>query len=152
MVVAPWHVYSSRSPTAQTQSRVQHLYRQRRTILHEGITGRPIQSSCYTMIRTRPVIHQVQTSGSRPASPFSSTTCTHVGRSPHNAGSSWGSAKLRGCDTMPWHLHFCYHATATIIYPDALYLFCISSVHISLARLPRQTFKLCTLQQPQPWA
>ena len=37
-----------------------------------------------------------QTNGSRSASPFSSTICRHVGKSPHNAGSSWGSAKLWG--------------------------------------------------------
>ena len=38
-----------------------------------------------------------QTNGRRPASPSSSTTCRHVGRSPHDAGSSWETAKLRGC-------------------------------------------------------
>ena len=132
-------MYSSRSPTAQTNSCVQHLYCQRRTILHEGITGRPIRSSCYTMIKTRPVIDQVQYGRTTAAVQPAHSPLPHVRMLAEALIMLVLPGKVQNfgvVDTTLWHLQFCYHATATIMYPDACYLTCISSVHVSLRGSP----------------
>ena len=128
-------MYSSRSPTAQTNSRVQHLYCQRRTILHESITGSPNWSSCSTMIKTCPVIDQVQYGRPTAAVQPAHSPLPHVRMLAEALIMLILPGKVQNfgvVDTTLWHLQFCYHATATTIYPDAFYLTCISSVHISL--------------------